>query len=169
MRLKRIERFLPLFFMLYVLSFGFNLAQGQDVLSSQQVIQIKADTLEVDLKNNQAVYSGKVQINQDSFRLSADKVIVFFENQRPSRLEANGNPLRFQQQSNDGLWQGQAKRLSYRLASGLLILEGDAELSQGKNQMRSQSLTYDLNQNRLKASGKGGIEMLLYPNPSATP
>ncbi len=168
MRFKPIELFfLPL--MLCILSFGFNLAQGQDTLLSQQVIQIKADSLEVDLKNNQAIYSGKVQINQDSFRLSADKVIVFFDNQQPSRLEANGNPLRFQQQSNDGLWQGQAKRLSYRLDSGLLILEGDAELSQGKNQMRSQSLTYDLNQSRLKASGKGGIEMLLYPKSSATP
>lgn len=154
--------FLSVFF-IFFLGFSFHSAQGQNLLSSQQVIQIKADSLEVDLKNNQATYSGKVQINQASFRLSADKVIVFFDNQQPSRLEAKGNPLYFQQQSDDGLWQGQAKRLSYRLDSGLLILEGDAELSQGKNQMRSQSLTYDLNQSRLKASGKGGIEMLLYP------
>jgi lipopolysaccharide export system protein LptA len=160
---------LKLSLLLFLLSlWTFGAAQSGNLPSSQQPIQIRADSLEIDLKNTQATYTGQVQIVQDNFQLSADKVIVFFDKQQPTRLEANGNPVRFQQQSKE-LWQGEAKRLSYRFDNGLLTLEGNAQLSQGKNQMRSQSLTYDLNQSRLKASGSGGIEMLLYPSQKVSP
>ena len=58
-------------------------------------------------------------------RLRADVVTVHQNGRRPSKVVAEGRPVRFEQRSTKGPVKGEARRVEYDVNSENLVLAGD--------------------------------------------
>jgi lipopolysaccharide export system protein LptA len=118
----------------------------------EQAIELAADSVDIDEGKGVSIYRGDVDLRQGSIRLRADVVTVHQAGSRPSKVVAEGRPVKFQQQSNKGPVKGEARQVEYEVASENLVLIGDAVLVQGKDSMRSDRIVYD----RVRAVVKAG-------------
>ncbi len=130
------------------------MATGAVALESDrnQPIELAADSVDINEAEGLSVYRGDVDLRQGSMHLQADVVRVHHRGRDPSRVVAEGRPVRFEQQSTRGPVEGQARRVEYEIASENLELSGDAVLVQGKDTMRSDRIVYD----RVRAVVKAG-------------
>ncbi len=117
-----------------------------------QPIQLAADSVDVNESTGISVYKGDVDLRQGSIHLQADKVTVHQKGANPSKIIAEGNPVKFKQTSKKGPVTGRAKRAEYAVNSEQLLLIGNASLTQGKDTMKSDRIIYD----RVKAVVKAG-------------
>ena len=119
----------------------------------QQPILVEADGVEINDRTGVSTYTGNVVIRQGSILIEADRVEVHQRQAESDKVVAEGDPVRFQQQPEDGeLIKGRAKQAEYRVDSELLHLIGDAYLSQGSDSFASDRITYD----RARALVKAG-------------
>jgi len=136
-------------------------AQGEPV-------KISADTLELDQKQQSTTYSGNVLLTQGEMRLTADSLTVFVKDGKLGRIEAHGNPARFDSRLKDGTpVSGEAAEIRFDSAAGLLTLIGDGRLTQGQNRIENDHIEYDLNRGNLKAGGKKAkkrVEVIFQPS-----
>ncbi len=119
----------------------------------EQPINLEADSVELDEGTGVSVYQGNVDLKQGSMRLEADKVTVHLAGSRPSKVVAEGRPVKFQQRPDNSkqLIEGRARRAEYRMDSEELVLIGGATLTQGKDSFASDRIVYDRVQARVKA------------------
>lgn len=117
-----------------------------------QPIELAADSVDIDEARGTSVYRGDVDLRQGSMRLRADVVTVHQQGRKPSRIVAEGGPVRFEQSSSEGPVKGEANRLEYEVDSENLVLSGNALLVQGQDSMRSDRIVYD----RVKSVVKAG-------------
>ncbi|PLY16523.1 MAG: lipopolysaccharide transport periplasmic protein LptA [Sedimenticola sp.] len=119
-----------------------------------QPIGIEADSVEIDDGTGQSIYKGNVILTQGSIRITASSITVTQTNGVTSKVVANGNPVTFKQDGDQGSGtiKGKAKQAEYLANSDTLFLIGDAELTQGKDSFKSDRITYD----RAKAVVKAG-------------
>jgi lipopolysaccharide export system protein LptA len=132
-----------------LLAFGAAAALESD---RDQPIELAADSVDIDEGKGVSVYRGNVDVRQGSIRLRADVVTIHQSDRGPSKVVAEGRPVKFQQQSTQGPVQGEARRVEYEVASENLVLIGDALLVQDKDSMRSDRIVYD----RVKSMVKAG-------------
>ena len=118
----------------------------------EQPIELAADSVDIDEAKGVSVYRGDVDLRQGSIHLLADVVTVRHADRKPSKIVAEGRPVKFRQQSERGPVNGEAKQVEYEIASENLVLAGDAVLIQGKDTMRSDRIVYD----RVRAVVKAG-------------
>jgi lipopolysaccharide export system protein LptA len=114
-------------------------------------VEIIADNLNVDQDTGSAVFSGNVVIGQGDLRLSAPSVQVSYaaETGDITRLQASGG-VTFATATE----AAEAQSADYNLASGLLTLNGDVMLTQGKSALSSDSMILDLNAGTAQMSGR---------------
>lgn len=117
----------------------------------QQPIELAADSVDIDEAAGVSVYRGDVDLRQGSMRLRADVVTVHQDGRRPSRVVAEGRPVRFEQRSRKGPVRGEARRVEYEVSSENLVLAGDALLVQGEDSMRSDRIVFDRVRSVVKA------------------
>ncbi len=117
----------------------------------ERPIELAADSVDIDEGRGVSTYRGDVDLRQGSMRLQADVVRVLQRGRKPVRVEAEGRPVRFTQESARGPVKGEARRMEYDLASENLVLQGDAVLVQGKDSMRSDRIVYDRERAVVKA------------------
>ncbi len=133
----------------------------------QQPIQLAADSVDVDQSKGVSIYRGDVDLRQGSIHLQADIVTVQHRGKKPSKIVAEGRPVKFSQQSNKGPVKGQARRAEYEVNSENLVLIGDAVLVQGKDSMRSDRIVYDRVRSVVKAGaaakGKQRVQITIDP------
>ncbi len=133
----------------------------------QQPIQLAADSVDVDQSKGVSIYRGDVDLRQGSIHLQADVVTVQHRGKKPSKIVAEGRPVKFSQQSNKGPVKGQARRAEYEVNSENLELIGDAVLVQGKDSMRSDRIVYDRVRSVVKAGaaakGKQRVQITIDP------
>lgn len=118
----------------------------------EQPIELAADSVDIDESKGTSVYRGDVDLRQGSMHLQADVVTVYQNKRKPTKIIAEGRPVKFQQQSDKGLVKGRAKRAEYEVDSENLVMIGDAVLLQGNDSMRSDRIVYD----RVKSVVKAG-------------
>jgi lipopolysaccharide export system protein LptA len=119
-----------------------------------QPLDLEADSAEIDEARGMSIYTGNVIAIQGSMRLESDRLVVFHSGTKAERLEAEGQPARFQQLA-DGSPEpvkARARKLEYRFDSEELVLTGDAIVLQGKDTFQSDRITYD----RVRSVVKGG-------------
>ncbi len=119
-------------------------------------INITSDRMDIDDGTGKSVYRGNVRLQQGSLSLSAGTVTVLQSpgKGKSSRVIAEGRPA-ILRQIKDGTKEkieGRANRLEYTVNSKLLVLTGNASLSQGGDTFKSDRIVYD----RAKAVIKGG-------------
>lgn len=133
----------------------------------QQPIELAADSVDIDEGRGVSVYRGDVDLRQGSMRLRADVVTVTQRNRKPARIDAEGRPVKFSQDTPEGRVRGEARRVEYEIDSENLLLAGDAVLVQGKDTMRSDRIVYDRVRSVVKAgaaaAGKGRVRISIQP------
>lgn len=109
----------------------------------EQPIELAADSVDIDESKGVSIYRGDVDLRQGTIHVQADVVTVHQNKRKPTKVIAEGRPVKFQQRSDKGPIKGQARRVEYEVNSENLILIGDALIVQGKDSMRSDRIVYD--------------------------
>lgn len=142
-----------------------------------QPLSLVADRATFNEKTGITTYTGNVIISQGTMRLQADSIVANLDAQRElSLITASGQPARFQQQldANKGLAKGQAQKIIYNAATGILSLSGNAFLEQNGASIRGASLKYSMNKGDIEATGSGAnsksgrVEIIIPPSKNKT-
>ena len=145
--------------------------------TTRGITHIKADMAEAtgaDLGNSDWVLTGHVQASLPQGKLSADRATVQFVNKRIASMSAQGTPAEFERSVDrsadnpapaDGAnrshgqadnARGHAREIDYDLEHDLLTLKGDSWLTDGCNEINSQSIVYDITNQKVRAEAVPG-------------
>ena len=133
----------------------------QKVLITQGNIVVRADrartTVGQSRQQSQWPLKGNVHIQAPPHgTLNADTAIVGVEDNRITRATVTGKPAEFTQQTEGGkVTQGHADQITYDVDRGTVQLSDDAWLSDGRNEISSNLITYDVLKDRIQASSPG--------------
>lgn len=132
-----------------------------------QPIDVRADKSEFDEKAGLQTLTGNVEISQGTMRISADRIAIALKNNALSSITGTGSPIRFEQQNEAGeLMSGKAQRISYDALAGTLILEGSATLSQPRQELVSERITFNARTQKVSAEGgpqEGRVSIQIQP------
>lgn len=130
--------------------------------TTRGITRIKADMAEAsgqDLSNSEWVLTGHVQVFMPQGRLSADRATVQFVNKRIASMSAQGTPAEFEHSAAPAEnAHGHAREIDYDLEQDLLKLNGDSWLSDGCNEITSQSIVYDIANQKVRAEAAPGSD-----------
>ena len=130
--------------------------------TTRGITRIKADMAEAsgqDLSNSEWVLTGHVQVFMPQGRLSADRATVQFVNKRIDSMSAQGSPAEFEHSGAPAEnAHGHAREIDYDLEQDLLKLNGDSWLSDGCNEITSQSIIYDIANQKVRADAVPGSD-----------
>lgn len=109
-----------------------------------QPIQIEADQGSLDQGNQTTEFSGNVVIKQGTMYIRAAKVRVVKAADGAQTMTATGSPVQFGQQlDRQGQVKGQAARVEYQSATGIVKLSGNARLERSGDKASGDSITYN--------------------------
>jgi len=156
-------------FRLLMLMTLFSLAGNAPALpgDKDQPVELAADSVDMDEGKGLSVYRGNVDLRQGSMQLLADVVKVKHQGRKPTYITATGNPVRFKQDTADGVVRAKASQAEYPIDSEILTLTGKASLTRAGNTMKSDRIVYDRLRHQVKAGaaakGKKRVQMTLQP------
>lgn len=118
----------------------------------EQPIHLSADRAEIDEMTDISRYEGNVRITQGTLRISADTVHVIAPERSVRTVKAWGQRATFEQVLDDGREvHAEAEKMTYDANTHIILLEGDAWLTQGRNEFASARIEYDLGKERVIA------------------
>jgi lipopolysaccharide export system protein LptA len=133
----------------------------------QQPLEINADSTDGSLGDGRAELRGNVLIRQGSLLIKADVAEVEKVEGRVREVVLTGSPVHLEQDIEpEGRVQATAKRVEYRVATGLVTLTGDADVDHPQYSVSGDMLRYDLNIQHFQGSGgeeNGRIRIRLDP------
>lgn len=117
---------------------------GMSVTADQG--QASREALGNHLDNSLWIFRGNVKITMQQGELTADEAQVSFIKKLLSKAVATGNPAEFQQriEKTGKLAQGHADNIDYDASNGVVRLTKNAWLSDGQNEVRGESLKYNV-------------------------
>lgn len=118
-----------------------NLAFGAVKADPTIPVEVTSDTLDVNQADGSAEFKGNVLVSQGEMRLSAQRVLVIYSQERSGidRLEATGDVVLV-----SGPDAAQAQRADYSIDTGIIVMTGEVLLTQGKNALTSNEMTVNL-------------------------
>lgn len=124
---------------------------------------IESDDFTFDYKNGKSIYEGHVSFARGDASAQADRVEVLLTQQKSlEKLIAFGEPVHYKQVSKDGkALLATANKMIY-LNNGLLILDGNAKITQSGNVYEANKIEIDTNSQTLR-SVSGRTKMLIMP------
>lgn len=134
---------------------------------SSKPIEIESDSLEVRQAENLAIFAGQVEAAQDTLRLTADRVNVYYDQSQNNaetgaikRMEAVGNVF-----LSNGAETAQGARGVYDVESGKVTMNGDVVLTQGGNAIKGDRLAIDMNTGvgKVEGGGTGRVKSIFSP------
>jgi lipopolysaccharide transport protein LptA len=133
----------------------------------------QAQATGLDFENSHWVFRGNVRITMDQGQLTSDEAEITFSKKLLSKAIVHGNPAAFEQRiaKTGKLAQGRAELIDYDVAKGVVHLSKNAWLSDGQNEIRGESLKYNvLAQNIVaEASEQGSQRVHIIITPPANP
>ena len=154
-----------------------NTAVFNKVRISQGNIAITADqghasqTTALDFDNNLWVFRGNVRMTMEQGLLTSDEAQITFVNKVLTRAVANGKPAEFQSlvATKGKMVHGRANTVDYEVSKGVVHLSGDAYLSDGQNEIRHDSLKYNIGAQSVVAEaaeqGSQRVHIIITPPP----
>lgn len=117
-------------------------------------IDIKADRVEVDQRQQVSHYIGNVRMEQGSLKIIADEVVVYMEKGKLRKIVITGNPARFEQQPDNQqeVVSSRADNMEYYASEERLYLKHNAEVNQGANHFQGDFIEYDTLTSTVKAN-----------------
>jgi len=100
----------------------------------------------LDFDNSHWVFRGNVKIAMDQGQLSSDEADITFSHKLLSKAVINGKPAAFEQRmaKTGKLVQGHADSIDYDVVKGGVRFAKNAWLSDGQNEIRGESLKYNI-------------------------
>lgn len=141
-------------------------------LDSDLPITVSADNARLDDAKGIATYTGAVELVQGKTRLTAERVVLFRDINGLSRIEASGQPARYQQPTRDGEGETDARALNitWSASDEQLTFEREAIIEQNGNLFRGDVIHYDTVRRVVTAqgggdtdTGSGRVEMVIQP------
>jgi lipopolysaccharide transport protein LptA len=133
----------------------------------------QAQATGLDFENSHWVFHGSVKITMNQGQLTSDAAEVTFAKKLLSKAIANGNPAEFEQRiaKTGKLAQGRADVIDYDVANGIVHLSKNAWLSDGQNEIRGESLKYNVVAQNIIAEGseQGSQRVHIIITPPASP
>ena len=129
------------------------LGAGSKIFRKVKIVQggmsIAADlgqASSLDFDDSVWVFRGNVKIAMDQGLLSSDDAEITFRNKQLRTAVVNGKPASFEQQvqRTGKLAQGRSDLIEYNAASGIVHLSKNAWVSDGQNEIRGESLKYNI-------------------------
>jgi len=122
----------------------------------QQPLEVNADSTDGTLGDGITTLRGDVDIRQGTLHITADEAEVKKNNGLVNSVIFRGKPAFLEQDIEEqGLVQATANVIEYQVASGLVVLTGNADVKHPQYQISGESLTYDLNIQHFQGSGDG--------------
>lgn len=122
-------------------------------------VEVSADTLKVNQTNGEALFSGNVLIGQGDMRLKADQVKVTYasgDKTKIQALNATGHVTLV-----NGPDAAEASEAVYDVASGNVVLTGDAIVTQGQNVLSGERIEVNLADGSATVAGR--VRTILQP------
>jgi len=136
---------------------------------SLQVEAQEATASGLEFVNSQWTLTGDVRITVPDGKLTSQTATVSFRDNQIVRAQIRGNPAVFEQRLEDSrqLAQGRAESIEYDVRNGTVQLSGQAWLSDGQNEIRGNTLIYDIARQRVAANpgetDPGGVRITINP------
>ena len=120
-----------------------------------QPIEIQADNGMLDQGKQVTVFTGNVVVKQGSIDIRAARIEVQRTNEGTQLMTATGSPVTFKQQLDEGKgWvNGNAQKVTYQSASGLITLLGNAKVQRGGDVVKGNHITYNTKTEIYTAAG----------------
>ena len=134
-----------------------------------QVMAQEASASGLNFENSEWLLQGQVQILVPDGKLESSTAQVTFRNNDIVRAVIKGAPATFQQQlkDRDQLAKGKAATIEYDVQASTVHLTGDAWLTDGQNEIRGNTLIYDIGKQRVVANPNekdpGGVHITINP------
>jgi lipopolysaccharide export system protein LptA len=139
---------------------------------TQGQLSIRADEASAspaDFADSVWIFTGNVRILDAGTEAEGDRAELRFRNNGLKSAVLQGNPARFSQPRSGDVapTRGQAGELNYDLATGTILMAGDASLSDGTNEITGARITYDLRREVVTAGSDAGgpVRMRITPKP----
>ena len=127
----------------------------------------------LDFDNSHWVFRGNVKITMEQGQLTSEEADITFVKKLLSKAVVNGKPAAFEQRlaKSGKLVKGRANSIDYDVAKGVVRFTANAWLSDGQNEIRGESLKYNvLAQNIVaEASEQGSQRVHIIITPPANP
>lgn len=134
-----------------------------------QVMAEQASATGLDFDKSEWNLQGNVQIIVPGGKLVSSEARVTFRNNDIVRAVITGVPAEFEQRlkDTDQLARGRAGTIEYDVKASTVRLTGDAWLSDGQNEIRGNTLIYDIGRERVQANPNekdpGGVHITIQP------
>lgn len=133
-----------------------NILVFRKVRITQGELSVAADQAQatgLDFENSHWVFRGSVKIIMDQGELTSESAEVTFAKKLLSVAIINGSPAQFQQRvaKTGRLAQGRADLIVYEVSKGMVRLSKNAWLSDGQNEIRGETLRYNVVDQRIVA------------------
>jgi lipopolysaccharide export system protein LptA len=134
----------------------------------QEPLEVSANSTDGTLGDGITTLRGEVDIRQGTLHITANEAEVNKIDGRVSSVTFRGAPASLEQEIEEqGLVQATANVIDYQVASGLVTLEGNADVKHPQYQISGELLTYDLNiqhfQGNSDENGNGRIRIRMDP------
>lgn len=131
---------------------GLRLTQGN--------IGVQADkglASQLDFEDAVWQFSGNVVIDTENGRIECDSADLQFSGHQLQNATIVGSPARFELQrpGSEEITQAEAGRLNYDFTSGVVEFSGNAVITEGGNQISSNYLVYNIQEQRINAQSAG--------------
>lgn len=137
----------------------------------EQVMNIAADSADLNQKARQGIYIGNVEFTQGSSSIRANEAMTYIDDKNRLSMAvakgAPGKPAHFSTKTDvkKPPFHAYADVIKYYPKRHLVVLIGQAQVSQGDNSMTAEKITYDTINHHVKTFGKPGkrIRIVLHP------
>ena len=133
----------------------------------------QAQATGLDFENSRWVFRGNVKITIDQGQLTSDEAEITFVKKLLSKSLVKGNPAAFEQRiaKTGKLAHGRAESIDYDVAKGVVHLSKNAWLSDGQNEIRGESLKYNVLAQSIvaEAAEQGSQRVHIIITPPANP
>jgi len=149
------------------------ITQGGLEVTAQQ-----ASATGLEFNNSEWRLQGDVKIMVPGGKLQSSEARVMFRNNAIASASIKGAPAQFEQQlkERNQVARGRAAAIDYDVKAATVRLTGDAWLTDGNNEIRGNTLVYDIGRERVQANPSekdpGGVQITINPpkkTPAATP
>ena len=125
---------------------------------AKQPIEIEAESVIVDEASGFNEFSGNAEIRQGSLLMTAELIQVQTNAEGVEKMKATGtldNPAKYiQSQENQARFiEATATLITYDVNEGMIFLVGNAYLVQGFDSFSGDTLTYDINNDKVIVKG----------------
>ena len=134
----------------------------------QKPLEVSADSTDGTLGDGITILRGNIDIRQGTLHITADEAEVSKVEGRVNSVTFRGAPASLEQEIEEqGMVYATAKTIEYQVASGLVTLQGEADVQHPQYRISGDLLTYDLNVQHFQGSsdenGNGRIHIRLDP------